>query len=165
MKGKNNPNYKHGHSSKGKQSPTYNSWVAMIKRCYNENHEKYHTYGGRGITVEKRFHEFINFLEYMGKRPKNTSLDRINSNGNYKTGNMRWSTVDIQTRNRGGERNSTSKYKGVHLVKDRNKWRASIRVNYKLIHLGYFISEKKAAQAYNDAAIEHWGSDCFLNKL
>jgi len=46
----------------------YNSWSAMIARCYNPKHKKYQYYGGRGITVCIRWREeFFNFLDDMGE--------------------------------------------------------------------------------------------------
>lgn len=51
----------------------------------------------------------------------------------------------------------TSQFKGVHFRKDVKLWRASIKVNYKNIHLGYFKDEADAAKAYNEAAKIHFG--------
>jgi hypothetical protein len=36
----------------------------------------------------------------MGERPLGTSLDRIDVNGNYEPGNVKWSTSKEQRRNR-----------------------------------------------------------------
>ncbi len=48
----------------------------------------------------KDFACFKNYIEnQLGKRPKGRSLDRINNNGNYKPGNLRWATREQQTRN------------------------------------------------------------------
>lgn len=46
--------------------------------------------------------------------------------------------------------NSTSKYIGVHYVKNRNKWRAVITINGKKISLGSFINEEDANLAYQN---------------
>jgi hypothetical protein len=56
------------------------------------------TTGGRGIRF--RFRSFEEFLEELGPRPSYTSLDRINNNGNYEPGNVRWSEAVEQTANR-----------------------------------------------------------------
>jgi hypothetical protein len=89
----------HGHTT-GKFSPTYHSWASMIQRCTNPNRSFYHRYGGRGITVCKRWMTFINFLADMGERPDGTSLDRINNDGNYTPRNCRWATLAEQQRHR-----------------------------------------------------------------
>lgn len=55
--------------------------------------------------------------------------------------------------------NPTSVYKGVSWNKFAKKWSASIKANYKKIHLGYFHQEIDAAREYNRAAIEYFGSE------
>ncbi len=58
----------------------------------------------------------------------------------------------------------TSKYKGVH-KRENGRWRAAIRVDWKLINLGTFLDELGAAKAYNAAAIKYYGSFARLNIL
>jgi hypothetical protein len=72
----------------------------MKARCDNPNHSRYEDYGGRGITYCDRWADFDNFVEDMGPRPFGTTLDRINSNGNYEPGNCRWATDAQQHNNR-----------------------------------------------------------------
>ncbi len=44
-----------------------------------------------------------------------------------------------------------------------SKWAASIRVDGKLLHLGYYGNEVEAAKAYDEAAIKHFGEYAKLN--
>lgn len=90
----------------------YSTWAAMKKRCTNPNSVDYHNYGGRGITVCKRWLDsFENFLEDMGERPNNNSqIDRINTNKGYSKKNCRWATPIENTRNR--RNNIKITYKG-----------------------------------------------------
>lgn len=85
------------------KTPTHNSWLSMKSRCYNKSNSSYKDYGGRGIKVCKRWlgkRGFKNFLDDMNIRPENTTLDRINNEGNYESQNCRWANVDTQARNR-----------------------------------------------------------------
>ena len=93
-----------------KPDPIYACWRDMKQRCFNKNHKNYNIYGGRGITVCKRWMKFENFYKDMGKRPKKKSIDRIDTNGNYCFKNCKWSTSLEQNRNRRNNVNLT--YKG-----------------------------------------------------
>ncbi len=81
------------------QKSCLRSWKAMNSRCRNEKNVEYRNYGGRGIKICKRWNSFWKFYEDMGDRPKGTSLDRINNNGNYEPNNCRWATPLEQSRN------------------------------------------------------------------
>jgi len=72
----------------------------MIRRCYNEEHVKYASYGGRGIRVCKRWLEsFDSFLEDMGVPAADKTLDRRDNNKNYTPSNCRWASRKQQARN------------------------------------------------------------------
>ncbi len=90
---------KHGHNKRGKETRTYSSWRSMVERCSNIRNKDYYNYGGRGITVCKRWLKFDNFLQDMGERPKNYSIDRIDNDGGYSRLNCRWATSKEQNRN------------------------------------------------------------------
>lgn len=79
---------------------TYRAWVEMRRRCQQPKRKEYSNYGARGITISERWLKFENFLEDMGVCPAGLQLDRIDTNGNYETGNCRWATVIEQQNNR-----------------------------------------------------------------
>lgn len=72
----------------------------MRARCLDAGSKHYDKYGGRGIVICERWMEFANFLHDMGRRPAGTSIERINSNGNYEPTNCKWATPTEQNRNR-----------------------------------------------------------------
>lgn len=87
----------------------YWSWQTLRLRCDNPRHPKYKNYGGRGITYDKKWEIFMGFMEDMYESYQkhfekygrlNTSLDRIDVNGNYCKENCRWATQKEQARNK-----------------------------------------------------------------
>lgn len=83
--------------------PEYNRWYNMMARCLKPEHPMYPSYGGRGITVCAEWQtpaNFYGYLEGMGPCPPGYSLDRINNNGNYEPGNIRWASQSEQNSNR-----------------------------------------------------------------
>jgi hypothetical protein len=83
--------------------PLYQTWNAMMTRCYNPQHEQFKDYGGRGITVCDRWHDvrlFIADIELLiGSRPPKMTLDRIDNDGGYGPGKVRWATRSEQRLN------------------------------------------------------------------
>lgn len=71
----------------------YRVWGNMVQRCTNPNLDRYKDYGGRGITVCDRWlNSFEAFYADVGDRPDDMFLDRIDNDGNYEPGNVRWVT-------------------------------------------------------------------------
>lgn len=89
-----------------RNTPEYRAWRDAKSRCNNPNHAGHKNYGGRGITMCKRWQEsFQSFLDDMGQRPTaQHTLDRIDNEGNYEPGNCRWATWTEQHRNRRNSR-------------------------------------------------------------
>jgi len=90
----------HGATSGGKRSPEYSSWTAMWDRCRNTKSKAYKNYGGRGITVCKRWLRFDQFIADVGKKPTLAhTLERKNNEGMYRPSNCRWATKQEQQNN------------------------------------------------------------------
>ena len=70
-----------------------------MQRCTNPNNPAYHNYGGRGITLCKRWRKFENFLADLGVQPEGMTLDRIDNSKGYSPNNVRWVTKAENTRN------------------------------------------------------------------
>jgi hypothetical protein len=87
----------------------YQCWQGIKKRCNNKNCKGYENYGGRGITYQENWNDFINFKNDMYDSylihckeygEENTSIDRINVNDNYDKNNCRWATRQVQNENK-----------------------------------------------------------------
>jgi hypothetical protein len=100
-RGKRAWHYRHGHFVGGHRSPTYISWMGMIQRCENPNNPAYPSYGGHGIRVIAKWHDFREFLREMGLRPVGRTLDRVpNTSKVYSRRSCRWATRSQQVQNR-----------------------------------------------------------------
>lgn len=95
----------------GENKRFYKIYSHMVERCTNPNVPRYSQYGGRGITCDytkdkKGYLGFYNdlhssYVEHVAKYgEKNTTIDRIDCNGNYTISNIRWATNEEQSQNR-----------------------------------------------------------------
>jgi len=114
--------------------------------------------------VVKLLHRVI-WCYMTGKWPSQ-QIDHIDGNPkNNKWNNLRLATNTQNSRNSAKPINNTSGYKGVSFVARLNKYRATIMIDRKSLHLGCFSDPKDAAQAYNEAAKKYFGEFALLNNI
>lgn len=140
------------------ESAIYPVWAAMIGRCTKANDPGYKYYGGRGIRVSDRWlNSFANFYQDMGMRPTDRhTLERKDVNGNYEPGNVVWATPTEQARNKRINVKNKSGYAGVWYSKKCKKWRVSIGLNGKTIHIGMYKTIEEAISARQIAEKDYW---------
>jgi hypothetical protein len=80
------------------QTPEYRAYTDAKSRCNNPNSQRWYTHGGRGIKF--LFKNFDEFFAAVGARPDGMTLDRIDNDGHYEAGNVRWATPSQQVSNR-----------------------------------------------------------------
>ena len=84
------------------EHPVWAVWHSMKQRCTDPNHKAWANYGGRGITVCKRWlKSFAAFWEDMGPTYKpGLELDRKDNNAGYSPENCRWVTRKENAQNK-----------------------------------------------------------------
>jgi hypothetical protein len=93
---------KHGHATRGGKSKEWFTWIWMRARCADPKAKDWKLYGGRGISVCPKWRaSFAAFLKDVGPAPSPThQIDRIDNDGNYEPGNVRWASPSRNCRNR-----------------------------------------------------------------
>lgn len=140
----------------------WSSWENMHQRCNNPKHVQFNDYGGRGISIcpewdRTKGGNFYNFLEDMGFRPDDLTLDRIDGEQGYCKENCQWSTRGLQNYNRRLRKDNSNGKTGISWNKDLSKYATYICVEKKQIHLGYFSKLEDALAARSEAEIEYYG--------
>lgn len=83
-----------------RRSREWSIWQNAKRRCFDPTSKHYPRYGGRGITMCAAWrNDFETFLRDVGPCQPGLSLDRINNDGNYQPGNVRWATAREQASN------------------------------------------------------------------
>lgn len=81
------------------RTPEYTAFRNAKNRCERPQDVRFPLYGGRGIQF--KFEDMAAFIAAVGPRPSaGHSLDRINPDGHYEAGNVRWATRAVQARNK-----------------------------------------------------------------
>ena len=141
--GTNNGMYKHGEANTSLQraSRTHRLWNGIKARCYNPNNKDYPRYGGRGITMCTEWQEFVDFKSWAGDRfeAPDSSIERIEVNGNYCAGNCMVIPTYLQAYNR---RNGMDLHTAVALAK-------SVLANGKIKgYILFYMSEFPSLKDY-----------------
>ena len=90
----------HGNTVGG-HTRLYNIWNGMKNRCKNKSHIGYKYYGAKGIEVCDEWADFMKFKKWAESNgyDDHLSIDRIDSNKNYRPENCRWVTSKVQSNN------------------------------------------------------------------
>ena len=141
------------HGGAGKAS--YNTWRAMMRRCYNPKDKDYPRYGGQGVVVHTAWHTYTVFAADMGEPTDNQTLDRIDPYGNYIPTNCRWAAPNTQARNI-RSRPSKSGHRGIYALRN-GQWLAAISANRKKYYGKCRISIEEALADRKELEHRYWG--------
>lgn len=129
------------------KTPEWSIWCGVRKRCTNPACKSWPRYGGRGIRMCERWaKDFLAFYEDVGPRPSPAHmLDRIENEGHYEPGNVRWVTARASSNNRSTNRPLT--HHGV--TKTVAEWARVLGVSrytlYARLRLGWPVEKVLAA--------------------
>jgi len=146
-----------GKYSKKSDKLAYQKWSHMLERCYSHKCQKKHpTY--IGCSVDKRWHNFQVFAKWFYKYyPKDGlkyELDkdiRVEDNKIYSSYTCMFVPKRVNKFMTNIQSANTSGYTGVSWDKEKSKWKASISIDGKNKHLGYFKCIKTASRIYQKA--------------
>jgi hypothetical protein len=137
----------HGLAKKEKHHYLYGVYQGIIRRCTDCTNQNYRRYGGRGIL--NKFSDVGSFAKYvlsnLGERPAGFSLDRIDNNGHYEPGNLRWASAKEQARNTSRRRYITTS-KGVTPLAEAAE---QAGLDYRLVHTRITYRGWSVARALN----------------
>ena len=145
------PNFKHG----GWKKSSYNTWRAMMRRCYNPADKDYPRWGGKGVIVHKPWHDYATFAAEVGEPSGAETFDRVDTTGNYEPGNVRWASPTTQARNVRVPKSSKTGVTGV--LFHGGRYYAAITVKSKKYYSKVFGSVEEAAAARKELERLHWG--------
>lgn len=140
-------------SSDPKFNRIRDSWYKINNRCYNYNNKDYKNYGQRGIKVysfwRNNLDSYYNYcIKLENAFEKNYSIDRINNNGNYEPGNIRFVLHKVQCNNR--RSNRLYEYKGK--TKNIAQWAEQYNLKWEFVRdrlaLGWSIEEALTIPRY-----------------
>lgn len=142
----------------------YTTWKSIRQRCFSPSCKVYEHYGGRGITLHEEwskskpgrsrsegFEAFARYVDaVLGPRPEGCSLDRIDNNGHYEPGNLRWATHSEQMENRRHFSCYEIKSKQNKLpwqTKHYKGYKSQFKLDNKLYSAGTFSTPEEASEA------------------
>ena len=150
------PRLKNPERGRAKDSPHFNRWHDMKRRCYNPSCRIYKYYGGRGIQVCKNwrenfwaYHDYVSSLEGY---EKGATIDRIDNDGDYTPGNLRWAPRGTQMRNR---RNWNGRQRGIYKQTCSDNYAVMFTIGGKQRYFGtYSLPEAEKVARFAEQLIQ-----------
>ncbi len=123
-------------------------------------------YAVRKVSIEGRTKTLFLHREILGLTEPSILTDHRDQDGlDNRKQNLRACNINENNRNQKARKGCSSKYKGVHAVNKKRKWKAEIYIEGKKYNLGVHDNELDAARAYNEKAKELFGEFAWLNRI
>jgi len=127
----------------------YQTWADIIQRTTNPQNPAYKNYGGRDIKIAPEWRHdpaaFIHYCETLsGWDDPNLSIDRINNDGNYEPGNIRFTDYSVQNLNKRPHSNTGHKF--ISFNKKQKKFIVKKYINGKHQYFGCFDTLQNAIE-------------------
>ena len=144
----------------------------MMSRCKYRSCDNYEAYGGRGISVQKEwiddFWVFVKYMESLDGYTTSKQMDRIDNNGDYCEGNMKWSTPKENARNRSSCTNIDHPVLGLVTVMDiAEHYNLSWECVKNRVNMGWDASRLGEpvykAKKYHGKTIKEWANESGLS--
>ena len=116
-------------------------WYDMCRRCTEPKRRLYKYYGARGIKVCEEwlnsYEAYKKYIDALPGRTEGSTIDRINNDGHYEPGNVRWADRSTQMRNR-------RKWGKGYTKRKSGSFQVCVQVNGKVKTFGTFATEEEA---------------------
>jgi len=125
----------------GKEAGTLNSYGYKVVKV-----------GGTPIMVHR-----VAYALFYGKWPKDKLDHRNRMREDNRIENLREATEHQNQGNKKLQKNNTTGFKGVSYVKRKNRYRAQIKIEGRILTLGTRKTAEEASGMYLEAATKHFG--------
>ena len=145
---------KHGDKTRKNAHPLYSLHTRMKTRCYYKSGDKYHYYGGRGITVCDEWHDYIPFKKWALSNGYGIGLtiERIDNDAGYNPNNCTFIPMSEQAYNKRLTKRNTTGFHGITEI-EYGKFRARVLYKGKRTNIGCFDTPEDAAIARDEFII------------
>jgi hypothetical protein len=139
----------------GYKNGSYNTWRAMMRRCYNPKDKDFHKYGAVGVVVQDSWHEYLSFVADMGEPEGTETLHRVDPYGDYTKENCEWASLTRQAREVRLSKRNTTGFTGI--VIRQGKFNAQITVQKKKYYGPLRVTIEEAIADRKALEEKYWG--------
>jgi hypothetical protein len=142
---------RHNSTDGGRKTTKYSRWTSMLQRCYSEEHQSKHP-AYIGCSVAPEWHNFQNFGNWFDENyVEGWHIDKdilVKGNKVYSPDNCCYVPKEINELFTKTNALRADLPIGVSFDEKKKKYKSSLKINSKSIHLGNFDTPEEAFVAY-----------------